>query len=158
MAPTAPTAADRVTLRQVEEEWFAMRQGAWRDIAGAPGEPPMPPRPLYVFAGVSPHVITTTPAGALRPVTTSGEAHRYHLIPPSATIRVFAHAPVAIGRWGLPFGGASPAINSGTERRLMYGKPATTTGPAAWIEAGGEDGSQMAAGVKDALRGWGYVK
>lgn len=152
-----PKPADRETLGRLEDEWHTLRKAAWNELAGAPGDPPAPARPVYVFRGIPATALASEPAGALRPVTADADTASYRLVPPSAVIRMKAAGPVWLGRWGLPFGGDMPVIRTDTERRLMFGKP-PQAGPAAWIDQPSEDGGPMSAGVRDALRGWGYVK
>jgi hypothetical protein len=155
--PQSPTLADRTWLGRALDSTAAMRREAWRLFSGAAGEPPAPPRNHYVLAAPGAN-IETDPPGALRPVSTSADRRVFELNPPSATLRVTADGPVALGPWALPFGGSTAVITTATERRLLLGEPAHVNPPALWATADTDATQGLDPEVKNALRGWGYVK
>lgn len=156
-AVTRPVDADREILGRLEDEWRANRVAAWRDIARAPGEPPLPPQAAYVVNSAALRV-ETVPAGALRPVSGPTGERRFVLVPPSAELRIESSELVRLGPWGLPYGGTAPRIRTDTERRMLIGKPREPAAAALWIDENVDDNSSLAPEVKDALKGWGYVK
>lgn len=157
-AVTQAVDADRETLMHLEDEWHTNRVAAWRDLARAPGDPPLPPQAAYVLVSPGDVRIETTPAGALRPVSAPTGERRFVLVPPSAELRLQANELVRLGPWGLPYGGTAPRIRTDTERRMLIGKPKTPAGAALWIDENADDNSTLAPAVKDALKGWGYVQ